>query len=297
MPPDSNVTVFLAQGSQEQSALRNEMSSVLQRAGMNVIPSEEYLGSETLLSSFPAQLAASNCSLHIIFPQYGPVTDDGMSIAKVQFLAAKSHLASHPDFKIFVWLPPTTDILNIEPDQLSFINEVKNNISKNMVFSNAVSPIQLVDDIRSLMETKETVEFDLNSTDIFLMSNQLDEGEANEIIDMLSDIVPVEKLNIIQDSDTDYSELCKQQIPKSKLAVIYFKESGDWAVPFAQQVWKKIGGATAHTPILLIGDTDPDTNQTKKFNAPKVISLIVEGTLIPLEIKVQYDKVTTKNAS
>jgi hypothetical protein len=160
-----------------------------------------------------------------------------------------------------------------------------------MVFSNAASAIQLTDDIRSLMEFKEQVTFDLNSTDIFLISNQLDENEANEIIDMLSDIVPVEKLNIIQDSDVDYSELCKQQISKSKLAVIYFKESADWALPFAQQVWKKIGGATTHTPILLIGDEDPDTNSNKKFNAPKVISMIVAGELIPLEIKVNYDKV------
>ncbi len=297
MPPESNVTVFLSQCSSEQSDLRNELSSVLQRAGMSVIPREEHYKTEAELASAQSQLGASNCSLHIIFPQYGPVTSSGDSIAKRQFQAAKSHLAANPDFKIFVWLPPTTDILNIESAQLSFINEVKNNISKNMVFSNAISPIQLVDDIRSLMETKETIEFDLNSTDIFLISNQLDENDANEIMDMLSDIVPVEKLNIIQDSDTDYSELCKQQIPKSKLAVIYFKESGDWALPFAQQVWKKIGGATAHTPILLIGDTDPDTNMGKKFNAPKVISLIIEGTLIPLEIKVQYDKVTTKNAS
>ena len=296
MSSDSNVTVFLAQCSQEQSVLRNELSSVLQRAGMQVMPTEEYFKEENSLSAFDSQLITTKCSVHIIFPQYAPLTGSGASIAKIQFQAAKNYLAQNPDFKIFVWLPPSTDILNIESAQLTFINEVKNNISKNMVFSNASSPIQLVDDIRSLMETKEIVEFDLNSTDIFLMSNQLDEGDANEIIDMLSDIVPVEKLNIIQDSDTDYSELCKQQIPKSKLAVIYFKESGDWALPFAQQVWKKIGGATSHTPILLIGDTDPQTNMGKKFAAPKVISLIIEGTLIPLEIKVQYDKVTSKPA-
>ena len=160
-----------------------------------------------------------------------------------------------------------------------------------MVFSNAISAIQLADDLRSLMEKKVHVSLNLNATDIFLISNQLDENEANEIIDLLSDIVPIEKLNIIQDSDIDYSELCKQQISKSKLAVIYFKESADWALPFAQQVWKKIGGATTHTPILLIGDEDPESNMNKKFNAPKMISLIVAGELIPLEIKVQYDKV------
>ena len=76
-----------------------------------------------------------------------------------------------------------------------------------------------------------------------------------------------------------------------KVRKLGFKLSGDWAVPFAQQVWKKIGGATTHTPILLIGDDDPDTNLNKKFKAPKVISMIVAGELIPLEIKVQYDKV------
>lgn len=296
MPSESNVTVFLSQCSQEQSVMRGELSSVLQRAGMRVIPSEDYFTGENFISGLNSEVASANCSVHIIFPQYSPLTGSGESLAKVQFQSAKSHLLQNPDFKIFVWLPPSTDILNIESAQLTFINEVKNNISKNMVFSNASSAIQLVDDIRSLMETREIVSFDLNSTDIFLMSNQLDELDANEIIDMLSDIVPVEKLNIIQDSDTDYSELCKQQIPKSKLAVIYFKESGDWALPFAQQVWKKIGGATSHTPILLIGDTDPQTNMGKKFAAPKVVSLIIEGTLIPLEIKVQYDKVTSKPA-
>jgi hypothetical protein len=297
MPTDSNTTVFLSLCSEEQSGLRNELSSVLQRAGMRVVPVEDHFTSEENLAVSTSLYSTSDCSVHIIFPQYSPLTSSGASIAKVQFLAAKTHLSLNPDFKIFVWLPPSTDILNIEPSQLSFINDVKNNISKNMVFSNAISPIQLVDDIRSSMETKETVSFDLSSTDIFLMSNQLDEGEANEIIDMLSDIVPVEKLNIVQDSDTDYSELCKQQIPKSRLAVIYFKESGDWALPFAQQVWKKIGGATSHTPILLIGDTDPQTNMGKKFAAPKVISMIIEGALIPLEIKVQYDKVASKPAS
>jgi len=295
MPDNPNVTVFLSICSEEQAALRNELSSVLQRAGMIVIDNQPFF-TDGNLTSIPQQLSGADCSVHILFPQYLPLTDSGISISKFQFLEAKKHLALNPDFKIFVWQPPSTDIRDVELLQLNFINEVKNNISRSMVYSNVISTIHLTDDIRSLMEKKEKIVFDLNSTDIFLISNQLDESEANEIIDMLSDIVPVEKLNIIQDSDTDYSELCKQQISKSKLAVIYFKESADWALPFAQQVWKKIGGATSHTPILLIGDVDPDTNTNKKFSAPKVISLIVAGELIPLEIKIQYDKVVLTSA-
>ncbi len=293
--PSGTVFLSLCSEDPQSQSVRNELSSVLQSAGMTVV-SERELFKVGNLSSISEPLSSSDCSIHILFPRYLPITDSGVSVSKIQFLEAKNHLALNPDFRIFVWQPPSTHLMNVEPVQMEFINEVKNNISKSMVYSNAISAIQLADDIRSLMEKKVTVSFDLKSTDIFLVSNQLDENEANDIIDMLSDIVPVEKLNIIQDSDIDYSELCKQQISKSKLAVIYFKESADWALPFAQQVWKKIGGATSHTPILLIGDVDPNSNVGKKFSAPKVISLIVAGELIPLEIKVQYDKVTLTSA-
>ena len=286
MSYNTNTTVFLSLCSEVQMPLRMELSSVLQRAGMTVIPAA--IANDSDIANY---LNTANCSIHILFPQYEPLTSEGISFAKHQLNEAKNQTLINPDFKIIVWLPPSTDIINIDQLQLNLINEIRNSISKNMIFSNAGSAIQLVDDIRSLMESKEEIMFDVKTTDIFLVSNQLDESEANEIIDMLSDIVPVEKLNIIQDSDTDYSELCKQQISKSKLAVIYFKETADWALPFAQQVWKKIGGATSHTPILLIGDEDPDTNLNKKYKAPKVISLIIAGELIPLEIKVQYDKV------
>jgi hypothetical protein len=143
-----------------------------------------------------------------------------------------------------------------------------------------------------MMAQKEVKNFDVSSADIFLIFNEVDEGEAKEIVDLLSDVIDVEKLNIVQDNDLDYAELCSQQINQSKLAVVYFKETADWALPFTQQIWKKVGGASSHTPILLIGDEDPSSNHGKKFNAPKIISLVLSGELIPLEIKVQYDKLT-----
>ena len=86
---------------------------------------------------------------------------------------------------------------------------------------------------------------------IFFISNLIDDLTAEEITDMLSDVTQIEKLAIEQDSDTDYAELSSQQINKSKLAVVYFKDSAEWAIPFAQQIWKKIGGAAATTPIFM----------------------------------------------
>lgn len=286
----AETAVFLAQCGAEQLPLRTELAQVLKSAGMQVIPELAQFDMETA-SALSSILSNASCSVHILFPQYAPLFENGISAAKFQLETAKKQLEQNPNFKLIIWLPSSTNILNLDNQQLAFISEVRNSITKNMIFTNAGSAIQLVDDIRSILEKKEEVTYNLNHTDIFLVSNELDESEAKEIIDMLSDIVPVENMNIIQDSDIDYSELCKQQISKSKLAVIYFKETADWALPFAQQVWKKIGGATSHTPILLIGDEDPDTNLNKTFKAPKVVSLIVAGELIPLEIKVQYDKV------
>ncbi len=135
------------------------------------------------------------------------------------------------------------------------------------------------------------MKFDVNPTDIFLIYNQLDEAEADAVTDLLADVVPLEKLNIIQDSGIDYAEYCRQQLEQSKLAVVYFKESADWALPFTKQIWQNSGGASSTTPILLIGDEEPETNANKMLKAPKVVSLIIAGELIPLEIKVQYDRI------
>lgn len=291
---DSPITkVFLPACSEEQSSLRNALSSVLQSAGMEIVLGDPNACKEGNSAAIQHSFSNAGCSVHILFPQYAPVlaNDPAVSMAKFQFLEAKKYLESNPDFKMIVWLPPSPDPSVVDPLQSEFINEVKNSISSNMVFSNESSTIQLVDDIRSLMEVKEVPVLNLNPTDVFLIFNEVDEMDAGEIMDMLNDVVPIENLNIIQDDDTDYSELCKQQIPQSKLAVVYYKLTSEWAFPFTQQVWKKIGGASSTTPILLIGDEDPNAKNPKKLVAQKVITMLVPGALIPLEIKVQYDKV------
>ncbi|MFL5753908.1 MAG: hypothetical protein ACJ76F_10915 [Bacteroidia bacterium] len=280
--------IYLSVNADESLALRGYLLSILLRAGMNVIDPPEASPEE-----LRAAINAADCSVHILSRDYGKTleSDPATSLARFQFNEARKKLERDPEnFRIFIWYPPEVLSAGKEPLQEEFINEIRNSISQNMVFTNISSPIQLVDDIRSMLVTEQKTKFDIKSTEVFLVFNELDEGEADGIVDMLSDIVDVEKLNIVQDSDMDYSEFCSQQIGKSKLAVVYFKETADWALPFAQQIWKKVGGASSHTPILLIGDEDPEINLNKKFIAPKVISLIVAGELIPLEIKVNYDK-------
>jgi hypothetical protein len=98
-------------------------------------------------------------------------------------------------------------------------------------------------------------------------------------------------MNILPDGEDQYREISTQQIPKSKLAVIYFKYAADWALPFIKQIWKRIGGASSPTPILLIGEDEPRTNIARTFKAPKVVSTIIPKNTIPEEIKKVYIKV------
>lgn len=290
MSAENSTILYVSIGGNEHLLLREDLCGVIKSAGMKVLPEAGTLTDEAEIRK---DLSMAGCIILILFPDASTITTTNgqVLLSQFQFDLARTKMAANPGTRLIVWLPPSTDLLAMPAAQATFITTVRNSISENMIFSNAHSALQLVDDLRSLLEVKQEAVYDVKETEIFLVSNQLDENEANEIIDMLTDIVPLQNLSIVQDSDMDYSEYCLQQIGKSKLAVVYFKESGDWALPFAQQVWKKIGGASSHVPILLIGDEDPDTNMDKRLKAPKVISLIVSGQLIPLEIKVQYDKI------
>ncbi len=282
--------VYLAHTEKSTIDYRTMLFNMIQKAGLSVFPSNTVFTND-YLNYIETEIDNSDCTLLILGNSYGEmIADKGISVSHLQFNLAKNKLAVDKNYKLFIW-DLSNEQLMLDPRQYNFIHDIRSGLIEGMQFSNVISPVQLVDDLRNTFSSAPKVEFNINPTDVFIVHNQTDEEPAMEIIDMLSDIIPVEKMNIIQDSDHDYSEYCAQQIGKSKLAVIYFKESGDWALPFVQQIWKKVGGASSHTPILLIGDEDPSTNLTKKFKAPKVVSLIVSGELIPLEIKVQFDKI------
>ena len=282
--------IYLAFTTNQHDDKRHDLFNTLLKANFQVFPSNlEY--DNGFFSHITEEINSASCSVHIFGLDYGSILEgQSISVAHYQYNVALNKLKENSSYKICVWFPYSINEIKDEL-QLKFISDIRNNITHGINFSNTSSAIQLVDDLRTSVKVESKQEFDIKDTDVFLVYNQLDDHDANDVAEMLSDIIPIEKLNIVQDSDMDYSEFCAQQIGKSKLAVIYFKESADWALPFTQQIWKKIGGASSHTPILLIGDEDPETNTNKKFKAPKVVSLIVAGELIPLEIKVQYDKI------
>ena len=173
---------------------------------------------------------------------------------------------------------------------LNFINKIQNHLSANMTLSRVSSAIQFVEDVRIVLEEHNIQKFDTIPTDVFLIYNETDDAEVTKIEGMLSSIIKFTKLKIVQDSDTDYEEYASQQMNVSKLSVIFYKDAIDWALPFVQQIWKKVGGAASKSQILFIGDDSVKSNNSN-FKAPKVISTTVPSQLIPLEIKVQFDKI------
>ncbi len=285
-------TVFLAWTSNDLKAKREEMALILTRAGFQVIPNYDCPSSdEDFKNNVQKNLEQATCSLHILSGEFGRrfEEEDDVSYPMHQFEMAKKK-SSSSKFNTFVWNIEDTP-RSPKPQQQEFINNIRNYITTNMTFTNAFSPMQLVEDMRSLMVQEKQEQFDTKDTDIFFIFNKQDAKDAYPLTDLISQEYSLEIMNILPGGEQQYRELSAQQIPKSKLAVIYFRYGADWALPFIKQMWKEIGGAASPTSMMLIGESDPQTNMARIFKAPKVISSIVSKEEIPEEVKKTYKKV------
>lgn len=287
--------IYLAWTSGDIKEKREEMALILQKAGFNVLPQVDCpADDETFKQKAAEEMQKCVCSLHMLSGEYGRrfESDDEVSFPQYQFIQAKNKIgASDSDFNVFVWMAPVPET-SIKPSQQQFIKYIRNNITRNMMFSNSQGPMQLVDDMRVVMMKQDVREYDSKDTEIYFIFNQQDEQEARLIVDELSLELPVETLNILPEGEDSYREMSTQQIPKSKLAVVYFKYAADWALPFIKQIWKQVGGASSPTPMFLVGDNDPQTNMARNFKAPRVISSIVPKETISEEVKKVYSKLT-----
>ncbi len=286
--------VYLAWTSNDLKEQREEMTIILQKAGFNVLPSTDCPADDkTFKEKVAEEMSRCACSLHMLSGEFGRrfESDEEISFPQFQFLESKKKIdAPDSGFHSIVWLYPESS-QTVKPAQQNFIKYIRNNITRNMMFSNSAGPMQLVDDIRVIMMKKDVAVHDSKDTDIFFIFNQQDEQEAKIITDKLSLEYPVEIMNIMPDGEDQYRDISSQQIPRSKLAVVYFKYAADWALPFIKQIWKEVGGASSPTPLFLVGDDDPKTNMARNFKAPKVVSVIVSKENIAAEVKKVYTAV------
>ena len=288
-------TVFLPWTSNDLKAKREEMALILTRAGFQVIPNHDCPSTdEGFKNSASENLDRASCSLHILSGEFGRrfEEEDNVSFPMYQFdIAKKKSAVEGSKYYTFVWYieDPARPV---KPQQDEFISNIRNYITPNMTFTNAFSPMQLVEDMRSLLLVEKGKVLDTKDTDIFFIFNKQDAKDAYPLTDLISKEYTVEVMNILPGGEEQYRELSTQQIPRSKMAVVYFRYGADWALPFIKQVWKQVGGASSPTPMMLVGENDPETNMARIFKAPKVSSSIVSKEEVPEEVKKTYNKVT-----
>lgn len=287
-------SIFLAWTSTELKAQREEIALVLQKAGFTVLPSTDCPADDDEFKRKVAEdLKRCSCALHILGNEFGRRLEAQSEISFPQYQLNEVKKLVEPttaDFQCFIW-NVNNPARPINPEQQEFTRSIRNNITRNMMFSNSTGAMQLVDDIRVVMMKEEVALFDSKDTDIFFIFNQQDESDAGRITDLISEHYPIEILNIMPDGEESYREKSAQQIAKSKLAVVYFRYAADWAIPFVKQIWKEIGGASSPTQLLLVGENDPASNASRVFKAPKVVSTIVPKAEVPEEVKKVYIKV------
>jgi len=290
------IKVFVSEVSDDVLHLKGLLEKVLERAGMEVLRMEitEIENEDQIINQTNRLINFADCSVHLLGRSQINIKleRENAYLQDFQFVSmGHIYILIGANYKVFIWHPEFISKKEIQEEQDEFIRSVRQRIHHNMIFSNRDSAITFVEDIRAVMFSGKTNQYDIQNADLFFIYNELDDDSANEIIDMVADVIEVRKIEISLSDNVDYSELVVQQIKKSKLVVIYYKRTSDWALPFVQQVWKKTGGASSNAPILFIGDSNIEENQQINFEAPKVISQVVAQELIPIEIKVQFDNI------
>jgi len=296
------IKVFLSKTSTDIEPYRATLSNVLRKAELDVVhpPQTEMNEIDSDQNQIRNLIRQAQCSIHILGNRYDVVKNakQPLSYSELQFREAqKYHNETNENFKIFIWQPSSFSNSGMDSKQEQFVTSLKNNILQNITLSYHESPVNLVEDITTIMTLENAGNANVNETDIFFIYSELDEEPATAVLDLLNDVAKIEKFALSQNAPTDQTNFIVEQVKMSKLAVVFFKWSGDWALPFVQQLWKLVGGASSLTEILLIGDSNQESNQNKKINAPKVTSLLVAEELIPLEIKVQFDKINQNSQS
>ncbi len=275
---NSLIKAFVPKAGKSVSQYYNHLIQVLQSADIGVFTNQEEIGN-------------TQCAIHIIGNEYHASEFDP-TISEEQFWLQQSYLqkGKNKKYRIFIWQPETISLQEISAEQSLFINSIRNNLIQNVAFCNHNSPILFVEDIRSIIHEEQPAEDNIKQSNIFFIHNEIDEEKGKGIVELLSDVVKVEKLNLSLRSEIDYLEFIVRQIQNSQLTVVYFNHTGNWALPFIQQIWKNTGGASTNKTMVLIGDTEHEQNKNLSFDAPNVINISTSTELIPLEIKVLFDK-------
>lgn len=281
-----DIKVFLADVTSDMANERHNLSNVLKRAGIQIVtPSEEM--SEDKIKTL---ILDCDCTIHIL-GTLNYYNEDGAgydSQAGMQYRIARS--IKKDGFKMFFWNP--SGLIN---SRNSYVNNIRRDIVENTIFSATTSSIVFVEELRTIMSVKPQLKTNLDEADIYFIYNDLDKESAGEILSMLSDIQKVKGLSINMSTDAEYTDMISKQLSQCKIGVIYYDYAADWALSFARQVWKDNGGKGGVVPLYVAANQTHANSEDLLIFKGMIEYSVSDKSVIPLDIKIFYDKVTTKN--
>lgn len=285
--------VFLAWTTADVADRRETLSVMLQKAGMEVFPLEEQPATEEAFrKQAEACIAQADCSIHLLGGDYAPVlsADPSTSYAKWQYEQARAKSQkTQGGFKRFVWNLPL-DGLILQGEQQDFVVQVQNSLTSEVLFTSVSNPAQFIDDMRAFLERDVTVKQVPKDFDLAFISNVQDAADCYQVIEALEKQLKVTTLTVVPENDVDYRALAADQVRRSKLTVVYFKDASDWAVSFVKQLWKHVGGASSSTPFLLIGEDEPRRNRFLRFRAPMTLLEVVPKSMVQKTVQEVFAK-------
>lgn len=283
---NQKIRVFLAESTGDVTGVRVNLGTVLRKAGIEVV----YPSAGRITDNEARDLISQcDCSVHIlgavnVYEGDGADTD---SPAGNQYRIART--IDREGFRMFIWNPSGL----INSDNM-YINAIRRDIVENTIYSANTSQIVFVEELRSIMSVRHQAQSDLSTADIFFIYNDLDRESASEILSMLQDLHKVASLGINMSSTTDYTDFINSQLRVCSVGIIYSDYAADWAIPFARQLWKDSGGQSGKVPLYMAANSDhssaDDISQLSEF----MEYTIADKTIIPLDIKIFFDKVTKK---
>lgn len=282
---NQKIKVFLAEATGDVSGVRHSLGAVLDKAGIEVVYADEKTSEDEAISI----LQTCDCSIHTlgalnIYNEQGAGYD---SPAGLHYRLARE--VHREGFKMFVWNP--SGLIN---SRNLYVNNIRRDIVENTIYSATTSPIVFVEDLRSIMSVRQQVRSDLSTADIFFIYNDLDHDTASDILSMLQDVQKVASLGINMSSDTDYTSYVNSQLSVCKIGVVYYNYASDWALSFARQVWKDNGGQSSNVPLFVAANS-AHANPADLAQLGDIMEYSSsEQSLIPLDIKIFFDKVTEK---
>jgi predicted DNA-binding ArsR family transcriptional regulator len=260
----------------DSKALKAHLSKVLSNAGMNIL-------NELKKSNITENTIY--CFINIIGKDHN---HDSNSFKLEHPIDNNLWVEKQSAFFVFLWQSASnTEENKIEEEHL--LMSIDQTRQTNTFLIKQESAIKFVEDMRSIINPKYITESNWDDSDLFFIYNQIDEDEALEIIDFVRDIIKIRDLSISLNSDKNYEDIIKNQMKSSRLTVVYYNRTINWAQSFVQQIWRNSGGLSSGQNILVIGDHAFNKDQSFDFPAENVDLIIVESKIIPIEIKIRMD--------